>query len=74
MDLFGPITYKSLGGNLYCLVIVGDYSRYTWVLFVKNKSEVAPIFKRLATRAQNEFDVKIKKIRSDNGKEFDNTY
>ena len=29
MDLFGPITYKSLGGNLYCLVIVDDYSRYT---------------------------------------------
>jgi hypothetical protein len=29
MDLFGPTTYKSLGGNLYCLVIVDDYSRYT---------------------------------------------
>jgi hypothetical protein len=27
MDLFGPTTYKSLGGNLYCLVIVDDYSR-----------------------------------------------
>ena len=29
MDLFGPTTYKSLGGNLYCLMIVDDYSRYT---------------------------------------------
>jgi hypothetical protein len=29
MDLFGPTTYKSLGGNLCCLVIVDDYSRYT---------------------------------------------
>ena len=29
MDLFGSTTYKSLGGNLYCLVIVDDYSRYT---------------------------------------------
>jgi hypothetical protein len=28
MDLFGPTTYKSLGGNLYCLMIVDDYSRY----------------------------------------------
>ena len=28
MDLFGPTTYKNLGGNLYCLVIVDDYSRY----------------------------------------------
>ena len=34
MDLFGPATYKSLGGNLYCLVIVDDYSRYTSVFFL----------------------------------------
>jgi hypothetical protein len=32
MDLFGPTTYKSLGGNLYCLVIVDDYSRYSFFL------------------------------------------
>jgi hypothetical protein len=29
MDLFRPTTYNSLGGNLYCLVIVDDYARYT---------------------------------------------
>jgi transposase InsO family protein len=73
MDLFRPTTYKSLGGNLYCLVIVDDYSRYTWTFFLHNKSEVAACFKKFAKRAQNEFEVKIKKIRSDNGKEFDNT-
>jgi hypothetical protein len=33
MDLFGPTTYTSDGGNLYCLVIVDDFSRYTWVSF-----------------------------------------
>jgi hypothetical protein len=73
IDLFGPTTYKSLGGNLYCLVIVDDYSRYTWTFFLRDKSEVATYFKKFAKRAQNEFEVKIKKIRSDNGKEFDNT-
>jgi transposase InsO family protein len=73
MDLFGLTTYKSLGGNLYCLVIMDDYSRYTWTLFLHDKSEVANCFKKFAKRAQNEFKVKIKKIRSDNGKEFDNT-
>ena len=41
MDLFGPTTYKSLGGNLYCLVIVDDYSRYTWVFFLHDKTKVA---------------------------------
>jgi transposase InsO family protein len=73
IDLFGPTTYASAGGNLYCLVIVDDFSRYTWVFFLHDKSEVSSIFKKFAKKAQNEFDFKIKKIRSDNGKEFDNT-
>ena len=72
MDLFGPTTYKSLGGNLYCLVIVDDYSRYIWVFFLHDKTEVASCFKKFVKRAQNEFEVKLKKIRSDNRKEFDN--
>jgi transposase InsO family protein len=54
-------------------VIVDDYSRYTWTFFLHDKSEVATCFKKFAKRAQNEFEVKIKKIRSDNGKEFNNT-
>ena len=58
MDLFGPTTYKSLGGNLYCLVIVDDYSRYTWVFFLHDKTEVAACFKKFVKRAQNEFEVK----------------
>jgi len=33
MDLFGPSRIMSLGGNLYALVIVDDFSRYTWTLF-----------------------------------------
>ena len=73
IDLFGPTTYKSLGGNLYCLVIVDDYFRYTWVFFFHDKTKVAACFKKFTKRAQNEFEVKLKKIRSDNGKEFDNT-
>ena len=53
MDLFGPTTYKSLGGNLYCLVIVDDYSRYTWVFFLHDKTKVASCFKKFVKRAQN---------------------
>jgi transposase InsO family protein len=73
MDLFGPTTYASASGNLYCLVIVDDFSRYTWVFFLHDKSVVASIFKKFAKKAQNEFECKIKKIRSDNGKESHNT-
>jgi transposase InsO family protein len=70
MDLFGLTTYKSLGGNLYCLVIVDDFSRYTWTFFLEDKDKTFDIFKKFATRAQNEFGSSMVKIRSDNGSEF----
>ena len=73
MDLFGPITYISIGGNKYGLVIVDDFSRLTWVFFVHDKSEVQGIVKKFIRRAQNEFELKIKNVRSDNGSEFRNT-
>ena len=72
MDIFGPVAYISLGGNKYGFVII-DYSHFTWVFFLRDKSEVHGIFKKFAKRAQNEFDVKIKRVRSDNGTKFKNT-
>ena len=73
MDIFGPVAYICLGGNKYGFVIVNDYSRFTWVFFLHDKSEVHGTFKKFAKRSQNEFDVKIKRVRSDNGTEFKNT-
>ena len=73
MNLFGPVAYISIGGNKYGLVIVDDYSRFTWVFFLHDKSEVQETFKKFAKRAQNEFETKIKKVRSDNDTEFKNT-
>ena len=72
MDLFGPNAYKSLGGNSFGLVIVDDFSRFTWVFFLDDKSQVQKIFKNFAKKAQNKFKVKIKKVRSDNGTKFKN--
>ena len=37
MDLFGPSRIKSYGGNYYALVIVDDYSRFTWTFFLTLK-------------------------------------
>jgi len=73
MDLFGPNAYISIGGNKYGFVIVDDFSHFTWVFFLRDKGETQGIFKKFARRAQNEFKVKIKKVRSDNGTEFKNT-
>jgi hypothetical protein len=73
MDLFGPIAYISIGGSKYCLVIVDDYSRFTWVFFLQEKSHTQETLKGFLRRAQNEFGLRIKKIRSDNGTEFKNS-
>jgi transposase InsO family protein len=73
MDLFGPTTYRSIGGNCYCLVVVDDYSRYTWVFFLHDKADVCDVFKQFIIKAKNEFELNVKKMRSDNGSEFKNT-
>ena len=73
MDLFGPTTYMSIGGEQVGFVIVDDFTRYTWVFFLDDKSEVFNIFKNFIKRRENEFELKVKKVRSDNGSEFKNT-
>jgi hypothetical protein len=73
MDLFGPIAYISISGSKYCLVIVDDYSRFTWVFFLQEKSQTQENLKRFLRWAQNEFELRIKKIISDNGTEFNNS-
>ena len=73
MDLFGPTTYKSFRGNLYCLVIVDEYSRYIWTFFLEDKSKTVGIFKIFVNQAQNEFESSVVKVQSDNGTEFRNT-
>jgi transposase InsO family protein len=73
MDLFGPIAYISIDGSKYCLVIVDDYSRFTWVFFLQEKYQIQLTLKRFLRRAQTEFGLRTKKVRSDNGTEFKNS-
>jgi len=72
MDLSGPSRTMSLGGNYYALVIVGDFSRFTWTLFLESKSDAFSTFKKLARRFQNTKNNNIGLIRSDHGGEFQN--
>jgi hypothetical protein len=73
MDLFGLIAYISINGSKYCLVIVDDYSRFTRLFLLQEKSQTQDTLKGFLRRAQNEFGLRIKKIRSDNGTEFKNS-
>jgi hypothetical protein len=45
MDLSGPITFTSIGGSKYGFVIIDDFTRYTWVFFLVDKSDMFATFK-----------------------------
>ncbi|GJU59007.1 retrovirus-related pol polyprotein from transposon TNT 1-94 [Tanacetum coccineum] len=72
MDLFGRPAVQSYGGNFYTLVIVDDYSRYTWTRFLKHKNEAFDHFKILSKKIQVQKGCPIISIRTDHGREFDN--
>ncbi|GKA65939.1 retrovirus-related pol polyprotein from transposon TNT 1-94 [Tanacetum coccineum] len=72
MDLCGPIRVALINGKKYILVIVDDYSRYTWVYFLHSKDETPEIIKKFIAQAQLNYKAKVCKIRTDNGTEFKN--
>jgi hypothetical protein len=72
MDTVCPSQIRSMGGNWYVLVIVDDYSHYSWVFFLESKDEVFEHFQSLVVRLNNEHPNSLKAIRSDNGTEFRN--
>ncbi|GJY61584.1 retrovirus-related pol polyprotein from transposon TNT 1-94 [Tanacetum coccineum] len=57
----------------YTLVIVDEYSRYTWVHFLKKKSHAAKMIMYFIRMVDNQNDVKVKQIRTDNGTKFRNS-
>ena len=73
MDLFGPTNVMSIGKKSYCLVIVDDFTRFTWVYFLRTKDETSSTLKSFFTRIENQANLKVKVIRSDNGTEFKNS-
>jgi transposase InsO family protein len=73
MELFGPTQYTNNGGNKYGFMIVDDFTRYTWVFFLVDKSDMFATFKSFVKGIHNEFETTIKRVRSNNGSEFKNT-
>ena len=74
MDLIGLTRTEYLGGKRYIIVVVDDFTRYTWVILLRSKSDAPKHIKALCTRLQNEKNIKIDQIHSDHGKEFENSY
>ncbi|VFQ93305.1 unnamed protein product [Cuscuta campestris] len=70
MDLFAPVTPISLSGKKYVLVVVDDYSRYMWTIFLNSKKETQGKLTNCMKLIQNQASQTIQKIRSDKGTEF----
>ncbi|GJZ08540.1 retrovirus-related pol polyprotein from transposon TNT 1-94, partial [Tanacetum coccineum] len=72
MDLFRPSAVRSYGGNCYTLVIVDDYSRYTWTRCLKDKTEAFSQFEIFSKKIQNRLGCTIVSIRTNHDRVFDN--
>ena len=69
-DVCGPMQTTSLGGNKYYLLFTDDYTRMSWVYFIKFKFQVFEQFRRFKSLVEKEFGRNIKVLHSDRGGEF----
>nr|GEZ34687.1 hypothetical protein [Tanacetum cinerariifolium] len=72
MDLCGPMRVESVNGKKYILVIMDDYSRFTWVKFLRSKDETPDFIIKFLKMIQVRLKVPVRRIRTDNGTEFVN--
>nr|GEY57681.1 hypothetical protein [Tanacetum cinerariifolium] len=72
MDLCGPMRVQTINGKKYILVIVDDYSRFTWVKFFRSKDENPDVVIKFITQIQIGLNKIVRYVRIDNGTEFVN--
>ncbi|GJT90874.1 retrovirus-related pol polyprotein from transposon TNT 1-94 [Tanacetum coccineum] len=72
MDLCGPMRVASVNGKKYILVIVDDYSRFTWVKYLRSKDEAPDFIIKFLKMIQVRLKVPVRRIRTNNGTEFVN--
>ncbi|GKE08380.1 retrovirus-related pol polyprotein from transposon TNT 1-94, partial [Tanacetum coccineum] len=72
MDLCEPMRIQSINRRKYILVIVDDYSRFTWVKFLRSKDEVPEFMIKFLKMVQVHLNATVRNIRNDNGTKFVN--
>ncbi|GJU29024.1 retrovirus-related pol polyprotein from transposon TNT 1-94 [Tanacetum coccineum] len=70
MDLYGLMRVASINGKKYIMVIVDDYSRYTWTLFLRSKDETPEVLKDFLTMIQCNLQAQVIIVRTNKGIEF----
>ncbi|GJR60826.1 retrovirus-related pol polyprotein from transposon TNT 1-94 [Tanacetum coccineum] len=74
MDLCGTIRVESINGKRYVLMIVDDYSRYTWVLFLRSKDKAPEEIKTFLKKITILLQAPVIIVRIDNGTKFKNQF
>ncbi|WVZ81323.1 hypothetical protein U9M48_028713 [Paspalum notatum var. saurae] len=74
MDTVGPSRVRPIGGKWYVLVIVDDFSHWSWVHFMESKDEAFEFVHDLVLRLRNESGHAMRALRGDNGSEFKNDH
>ena len=69
-DLCGKIQPASIGGGSYFMTLIDDASRYCWVYVLKNKSDAFETFRKWKKMVENQYDRKVKVLRTDGGGEY----
>ncbi|GJU15804.1 retrovirus-related pol polyprotein from transposon TNT 1-94 [Tanacetum coccineum] len=68
MDLCGPMRVASINGKKYILVIVDEYSRYTWTLFLRSKDETPEVLNDFITMIQRNLQAPVISVRTERDK------
>ena len=69
-DICGPMQVESVGGSKYFVTFIDDYSKYTTVYMISNRSEALEKFMEFVQMAENFTGLQVKELRSDNAKEY----
>uniref|UniRef100_A0A2N9FK40 Integrase catalytic domain-containing protein n=1 Tax=Fagus sylvatica TaxID=28930 RepID=A0A2N9FK40_FAGSY len=69
-DIWGPSPTATVGGSKYFVIFVDDFSRYTWIYLMHNRSELAQIYRTFAQMISTQFSKTIKIFRTDNAMEY----
>ena len=74
IDICGPVPTVSWNGQQYFITFIEDFSHYGYIYLIHEKSQSLDVFKSFKVKVENQFNKRIKNVRSDRGGEYYGKY